>query len=74
MKFCLEILETLSYHKVETRSLYLAGLGTVAGRDRRQAGQNYRSFEYSPSHKTKNCDKQLAECLKEQEYTLEEVI
>jgi len=47
MKFCLEILETLGYHKVKPKVFISRGLQYVPGLDRqtdgRTDGQNYHS-------------------------------
>jgi len=39
MKFCREILETLSYHMVKPEVSISSGLETVPGRDRQTDGQ-----------------------------------
>jgi len=45
MKFCHEILETLSYHTMKTRSLYLCWFETVPGHDGRTDGRTDRQIE-----------------------------
>jgi len=47
MKFCDEILETLSYHMVETRSLYLTWSWNGTGCDRQTNGRTDRRYYHS---------------------------